>query len=572
MPGSGATTIGAGIALDGERQFRQALTDINAGLRVTASELTLLTAQYADNSSSMQALQERSRVLDTQFRSQTDRVNTLRQALQNSIQTYGENNARTRQWQVQLNQAQTELVRVERALDQNNEAMQQAGTATQQYNQSMSQSTAATSTLGERLNGLVESVGIQLPDGLSNAVEGMDSAKASTLALIGAVAGLVAGFTKTTIETAKYAAEIESVSKTAGMTTDAYQEWDYILKQNSYSMEEASGDMAGLSEKILEAASGSGEAAEFFKMLNIRVKDGHGVLKTQGQILDEMVTKLQGVTNETKRNAIASAMMGTTGEKLMPILNMTAKELEAVKKEARDMGYVISEENIGKFSNLSSAMQKVDQQTQSFKNSIALALLPVLTGLFEMLNKIDPKILATVAIIGTVSIVALTVVKSLASIGMAFSTMSGSGLKTTAIIVGVTAALIALAGIIAVIMGKAPELDRTFSNIGQSVGNMTRTVNNSSASTMSNQQQYVNGSYATGLRYVPYDGFVARVHKGEAILTADENPNNPNATSARGGDTYIFQVNMDQIKEVQELSELVKRSKQVGRAGKVVLA
>lgn len=33
----------------------------------------------------------------------------------------------------------------------------------------------------------------------------------------------------------------------------------------------------------------------------------------------------------------------------------------------------------------------------------------------------------------------------------------------------------------------------------------------------------VNGSHANGLNYVPFDGYIAELHKGERVLTKDEN-------------------------------------------------
>lgn len=47
----------------------------------------------------------------------------------------------------------------------------------------------------------------------------------------------------------------------------------------------------------------------------------------------------------------------------------------------------------------------------------------------------------------------------------------------------------------------------------------------------------VSGSHKVGLDYVPYDGYVARLHKGEAVLTEEENRNRNGKSQ---GDTFIF--------------------------------
>lgn len=51
-----------------------------------------------------------------------------------------------------------------------------------------------------------------------------------------------------------------------------------------------------------------------------------------------------------------------------------------------------------------------------------------------------------------------------------------------------------------------------------------------------------NGSHANGLDYVPFDGYVAQLHKGERVLTKQENEeyNSGNQSNGTGGDIYNF--------------------------------
>ena len=51
----------------------------------------------------------------------------------------------------------------------------------------------------------------------------------------------------------------------------------------------------------------------------------------------------------------------------------------------------------------------------------------------------------------------------------------------------------------------------------------------------------VDGSHANGLAYVPFDGYIAELHKGERVLTAKENQEYNKGRSGSGtGDTFVF--------------------------------
>jgi hypothetical protein len=557
------SNIGAGIVMDGEKEFKKALAEINAGLRVTASELALVTAQYSDNAASVKALTERGVVLENRISGQTEKIVKLRAALMESAKTLGESDTKTMKWQVSLNNAEAELAKMENELKQNNGQLQQAQKDMQKYGNAADEVADKTTGFGNKVADLAEALGIHLPAGADNAVRAMDGTKVSTLALVGVVAGLVTGFGKLTVETAKTADEILTLSKVTGLGTDTIQEMNYASELVDISAETMTGAMRKMIVSMDDAKDGSKEAKEAFKDLHVSITN-NGKLKDSEQMFYEIVDALGQVTNETERDAISMKVFGKSAQELNPLIEAGSKALKEYGKQAQEMGYVMSGDTLDAFGRLDDSMQLFNNQTASFKNSIAVIMLPILTSFFELLNKIDPKILATVAIIGTIAVVGVTVVKAVGDIAGTFSAMNPAMLKTTAIVVGVTAALIILAAAIAVITGKGDELNRTMTAAGQSVGNMTNTVNSAGS-----QVRY---SYASGIDYVPSDR-IALIHKGERVQRADENPYNPDATLTGGGDgDLILNVHMDEVDEVYKLVGVARRARQKNRAGRVAMA
>lgn len=569
-----ATNIGAKVELAGEREFRQALTEINAGLRVTSSELKLVTAQYSENAGSVKALTERGNVLQNQISGQREKIEKLQAALQNAATQYGESDKRTMQWQTSLNKAQTELIGMEGELKNNSEALKTATDNMEQYGLKEDEVKEPTESLGGALSNMISKLGIDLPAGADKAIKALDGSKVSMTALIGATTGIITGFAKTTIEAAKTADEIMTMSSTTGLATDTLQELEYASEFVDVSVETMTGSMTKMIRSMDDARKGTGDAADAFHKLHLRVTDNNGQLKDSEQMFYDTIDALGQMKNETERDAASMAIFGKSARELNPVIEAGSKRLKELGIEAKDMGYVLDTDALESLGALDDAMHKFDKQSDSFKNSIAMVMLPPLTALFELLNQMDPKVLATVAIIASIAVVAVTVVKAVSDITSVFKGMNPAMWETVAVVVAVTAGLIALATLIGVIAGKGDEMSKVMADVGTGVTNMTNTVNGASSKVRAGHNALGTSSWRGGLTWVGEEGpelmdlpAGTRIYNNrQSIQIAREQPE-------QGGVTVVnFNVKMSEIDEVYKLIAVVKGAKQALRAGEVDLA
>ena len=121
-----ADSFGIKLGIEGEREFRQALREINQSFKVLGSEMKLVTSQFDKQDNSVQAVTARNKVLNREIDEQKDKISLLEKALKNSTESFGETDSRTKAWATQLNNAKAELNDMERELDKNNSTLEDA--------------------------------------------------------------------------------------------------------------------------------------------------------------------------------------------------------------------------------------------------------------------------------------------------------------------------------------------------------------------------------------------------------------------------------------------------------------
>lgn len=113
---AGDAYVRAGIALDGEKEFKAAIAGINKDLSVLTSEMRKVTSEFADSADAQKAAAAQAEVYEKQITKQREKIDTIRAALESARKEYGENSKQVKDWQIKLNNAEAQLNDTENAL------------------------------------------------------------------------------------------------------------------------------------------------------------------------------------------------------------------------------------------------------------------------------------------------------------------------------------------------------------------------------------------------------------------------------------------------------------------------
>lgn len=374
-----ADNFGLKIGVEGEKEFKRALSDINQSFKVLGSEMKLVESEFGKNENSVQSLTSKNEVLTKQIDAQKDKIETLRKALENASSSFGENDRRTQAWAVQLNNAQAELNGMERELKGNEKALDSVA---DEFNAAEKQA----DQFGDELDKTgkdADSAGGKF-EKLGSVVKGVGAAMGVAFAAIGTAAiGAGKALVDMTVEAAAYADEMLTQSTVTGMSVESLQAYSYAADLVDVSMETLTGSMAKQVKSMSNARDGSSKFADAYAKLGISVADSNGQLRDSETVYWETIDALGKISNETERDALAMQIFGKSAQELNPLIAQGSAGIAALTEEAKRMGAVLSEESIEKLGAFDDSVQRLKQGSEAAQRVIGTVLLPQLQTLAD---------------------------------------------------------------------------------------------------------------------------------------------------------------------------------------------
>ena len=101
--------INTRFTLSGEKEYKQAISEIGSGMKVLDAEMRKVTSAYGKNADSAKLLGQQNDILQRQIYSQTEKIRYMQEALKNSVKKTGESSKATMAWQASLQNATAKL-------------------------------------------------------------------------------------------------------------------------------------------------------------------------------------------------------------------------------------------------------------------------------------------------------------------------------------------------------------------------------------------------------------------------------------------------------------------------------
>lgn len=532
------------ISIKNEAEFRKQMKAVNNSLSGMKSEMAKVSAEFDGQANSAEALRKKQAILQQQYDQQKEKVQALARMLESAKSAYDENSDVVLSYQRQLNTATVELIKFDRELKN-----------TDKYLDEAAQSADGTASSIDEFGKAVKDAGEEGSDGMGQLKEAFgqlgEAAKSGDIngvvAALGSMKGVLVGgaavagakaladgiinITESTKEYRTILGTLEVSSKQAGytqeQTTEIYKKFQAVLGDtqkaatataNLQALKLSQEDLRTIVEQAIGAWATYGDSIPI-DSLSESINETVQVGKVTGVFADAL--NWAG-TSEDEFNERLAACADTTER-----ANLVLTQLSEQGLQATGQAWVENNQDIIAANTAQEAMNESMAQ-------LGEALQPASSFLLEY-----GAALVDVAADG---------VNALSSLVEWFDNLFNAQQKATQASFEAIDSQYSLADYQANGLvswdggtynektkqweGMTSKIDYAAAKRMQDAGTFTRAAGVSKSDALQRGWSFssvsdllkrrVNGSHADGLDYVPFDGYIAELHQGEAVLTSGE--------------------------------------------------
>ncbi|MCP3916141.1 MAG: hypothetical protein GY711_11345 [bacterium] len=187
--------------------------------------------------------------------------------------------------------------------------------------------------------------------------------------------------------TSKAGDEIAKTSRRLGIGVEALQEYRFAAERSGVETRTFDLAMQRMGRRVAEAAKGTGEARGALEELAIAATNADGSVRSIEQLLPEVAAKLGEMEDANARNALAMKLFDSEGVKLVQLLAEGAEGMEALRKEARTLGNVMTKEDVRAAEMFEDAQTNLMFALRGVRNTIGSSLMPELRKLADRLRE-----------------------------------------------------------------------------------------------------------------------------------------------------------------------------------------
>lgn len=394
--------------LDGEKEYKSAVKNINTELRVLSSEMKKTTASFNENDKSMRSLKAQNEILQKQYDKQREKVEYLKNAVKDSTEAYDKAKAKYEEIAAAQGKESAEAVKAAKAMKDAQEAVT---SFTIQLNNSESALNKSEEALKTNQKELRKLSNVKVTDLVPEAaVEGVEKAekvikktataaknlasafgsaaaqaakigsatlektfKASAAALTAySTAATAAGkaLVNITADSALFADDINTLSKQTGLDTETLQKLTYAESLIDVEVGTISKSMARLTKNM---TSTSAEVQGAFEALGVSVKDNvTGELRNNEDVFNDLIKALGNVANETERDNLAMQIFGKSAQELNPLILGGADQLKKLGDSAKSAGLILSQEALDSLNEFNDSIDVLKGNLSAAKNVVAV--------------------------------------------------------------------------------------------------------------------------------------------------------------------------------------------------------